>query len=117
MKKYLSSSLILVLTACAAPLTTTLIPEANNMYTMSASSDSDADALKGGMQKATEYCQAQGKNIVVSDTNSNYTGGMDPDMKSTLNTVTQVVNSNTSYFVPGQSTSQDYTVKIKFMCK
>lgn len=117
MKKYYGFGLIVMLAGCATPLTTTLIPEENNSYTMSASSDSEADALQGGMQKATEYCQSLGKTIAVSNTSSSYTGGMDPNAKQTLNTITQAVNTNTSYFVPGQSTSQDYTVKIKFICK
>lgn len=117
MRKIYIGGLIILISGCAAPLTTTLIPEENNSYTMSASSDSEADALQGGMQKVTEYCQTQGKTAVVSTTSSSYTGGMDPDAKQALNTITQAVNTNSSYYVPGQSTSQDYTVKIKFICK
>lgn len=117
MRKIYACGLIILISGCAAPLTTTLIPEENNSYTMSASSDSEADALQGGMLKVNEYCQTQGKTAVVSTTNSSYTGGMDPDAKQALNTITQAVNANSSLYVPGQSTSQDYTVKIKFICK
>ena len=109
----ISTSTLLV--ACATT-TTTVLNNPDGTYTLEASDKTEADALDGGIKKANELCGLQQKTAIVLSRKSKYAGGMDPNAKAALNTATSVLSATSNTYVPGQSTSKDYMVTIKYKC-
>lgn len=133
---------VLFLGACAStpPLKTTVLANKNNTFTMMALSNSEPNALNGGIAAAGEYCKAKNQTVVVLNNSTKYTSNIDQNTKSTYNTIanavninspttisrsgSQQVNDNTTVsgsvglkpFLPTMSTDEDYTSTINFKC-
>jgi hypothetical protein len=107
---------------------------------MTAISNTEPNALNGGVATATEYCKAKNQTVVVLNNSTKYTSDVDQNTKSTYNTIANAVNMNSptvisksgsqqvnpnttvsgsvglSPFLPTMSTDDDYTSTINFKC-
>lgn len=108
--------LTIVIAGCST-VPTTLLPQGNNTYVVIATSSSSSRALNGAMKKANETCQVRQKSAVVLSHESTYQGGMDQSAKETLTMATQIVNMNSSAYVPGPNNSANFKVDLKFKCE
>ena len=141
-KLFVVAGALFGLSSCATtpPLKTNVVANKNNTFTMMAISNSEPNALNGGIAAATEYCKNKNQTAVVLNNSTKYTSNVDQNTKSTYNTVANAVNLNSPTaisksgsqqlndnttvsgsvglkpFLPTMSTDEDYTSTINFKC-
>ena len=106
-----------LLFACATTKTT-IIPNSDGTYTMSATDSTEAEALNGGIAAASKACQAENKSLAVISHSTKYTGGkIDHDTKDVLNTASTFAMNLSGHGARNViDTSNDYTVTLKYRC-
>ncbi|MGI0118239.1 hypothetical protein [Zooshikella sp. RANM57] len=99
--------LVLPITGC---LKTTLIPQQNDTYSLIATDDTKDESLKGALEKAEDYCEDNGKRLVVL----NYI------MPSKNSDMAFKAKSAANTFLPlgiGFDTTEYRQVKLLFKCE
>ena len=116
-KLYIPLFGLLIMLASCATTRTTVLNNTDGSYTMEATDRTEADALNGGVDKANELCQKQGKRSIVLSHVTKYTGGMDQNLKGALSSAASITSLTSGTHVTGPDTSQDYMVTLKYKCE
>ncbi|KTD31359.1 hypothetical protein E3983_13370 [Legionella israelensis] len=99
----------LLLASCAS---TTVFPEGGNKFSLVATSSSEGMAESAAKKKASEYCSKQGKELVVLKHKSLYQG-VDKSQKALIGLASSILTDRAN----PASSSDDYRVELKFICK
>jgi len=111
-KKLLTTSLLLVSGALVSCANTTVYPEGNGVYSLVATSSSEGTAQNAAKKKASEYCEKQGKQLIVMKHQSHYQG-MNKDNQALIGVASAVLTGNSS----AGTTMDDYKIELQFKCK
>ena len=98
-----------LLAGCAS---TTIFPGPNNSFSLVTTSSEQSYAEKDAKTKAEDYCLARGKSLVVLDHQTKYNGA-DKSSVALIGLASAVLTDGPN---PAQS-SNDYEVRVKFICK
>jgi hypothetical protein len=106
-----------LITGCTPYINATVFPHGKSSYTVVALSNSENHATKNAMAKATEVCQATGKEVNVTKQNAVYQG-IDKSQKAVAGFAGDVLN----VIAKGNASSHeeeggnDYKVTLDFVC-
>lgn len=118
MKKVVSiliSIAFLALTACSTSQVA-VMPQANNQYQLVSTASTSTDAINGAMDKANALCQKTNQKPIVVSSSINYQG-MSQDAKQLAEMAASAINLNTTNYMPGPDTSEDYTANMTVQCQ
>ena len=117
MKKITFGGLMLSLLMLVGCASTTIIPEGGNKFSVISTSDSEGVANRAAMSKATKTCEDLNRSLQVLQHASKYQGA-DQQTKAVAGTVSAVASMIThSDSYHSANTSDDYEVKMTFLCK
>lgn len=108
-------AIVLALTGCSTTQVSVL-PQANNQYQLISTASTSTDALSGAMDKAKEECKKTGQKPVVLSSSVQYQGG-NKDVDQLAQMAATAINMNTSTFVSGPDTSQNYSATVLVQCQ
>lgn len=100
---------VVLLSSCA---NTTVFPEGDNKFKLVATSSEERYAENAAIKKATEYCQKQGKQVVVLSHKSEYQG-VDKSQKAIIGLASSLLTDSGN----PASSEDDYRVEVRFACK
>jgi len=108
---------MLLVSACATNTTATVIPQANNTYTVTATAAQEADATQAAIKKAKETCEQTKQQLIVMHTKSHYQGSIDRETRDIADNAANILGSVNNAYIPGVSSKYDYKVDMNFRCK
>lgn len=101
--------LLLVSGCCTARVN--ILTKENNMATAIATDDDQSCCIESAAKKAEEYCKKRGKDMIVVDEKTDYSG-MDQNTKGVIRGVGMVTGTHVY-----TGSGQDYRTTLNFKCK